>query len=86
MKRNIKMRKQEGGELCQVAYLVDIEVTEGLEVVPKRILVRVLEALGVLFDQAMSQQSVELVEELLLANAAVGKHFDDLSLLMTFQV
>ena len=44
------MRKQEGCELCQVAYLVDIEVTEGLKVVPKRIFVRVLEALGILFD------------------------------------
>jgi len=86
MKRNIKMRKQEGRELCQVAYLVDIEIAEGLKVVPKRIFVRVLEALGVLFDQAMGQQSVELVEELLLANAAVGEHFDDLSLLMAFQV
>jgi len=86
MKRNIKMRKQEGRELRQVAYLADIEITEGLKVVPKRIFERILEALGVLFDQAMGQQSVELVEELLLANAAVGEHFDDLSLLMTFQV
>lgn len=86
MKRNIKLRKQEGCELCQVAYLVDIEIAEGLEVVPKCIFVRILEALGVFFDQAMGQQSIELVEELLLADAAVGEHFDDLSLLMTFQV
>lgn len=69
----------------QIRCLADIVVLERFEVVPQGVLERVFVALWVVPTESLRKQSVELVEKLLLIDAAVNEHLDNLSFLLLLE-
>ena len=78
--------KQHAEELGQVRDLPHLVVAQGLQVVPERVLHRILETLLVVLYQTLRQQTVELVENVFLLNTAVNQNLNYFSLLLLLQV
>ena len=85
VQRDLFAGKQVATELAQIDDLCNLKVFQCLEIVPQRILKRVLEILGVEFNEAFSQQSVVGVV-CLFVEAAVQQNPYNFSLLRLLQI